>query len=215
MYVPARADGAAHVTLVDVAGPIATSRLDLPPASQVILGRGLAIGATCDGDTIRVSVADPAVSREHVRLLRVESGWVLEDLGSKNGTLRLGAALRSGRLLDGDVFEIGATFVVFRHGGRRSVDAVRLVSAAELAALPPALASFHPQAEEEAARLAAVTRARIPLLLVGECGTDKALVAHALHDRWGGGGAIGPIDCAAQTPRTLEAAVASACAQLE
>jgi pSer/pThr/pTyr-binding forkhead associated (FHA) protein len=64
----------------------------------------LVIGREGDCDII---IADRQVSRSHAVLHRVEDGFELEDLGSKNGTHVNGAPLRGRlRLQDGDLIQV-------------------------------------------------------------------------------------------------------------
>ncbi len=65
---------------------------------------------------------DPTVSRWHAGLRRERSGWLLDDLGSTNGTLLNGWRVRAWvPVRDGDLVSFGAvTFVVGTPGsGRR------------------------------------------------------------------------------------------------
>jgi DNA-binding winged helix-turn-helix (wHTH) protein len=55
-----------------------------------------------------VWINDESVSRRHARLVIDEDGATLEDLGSKNGTLLRGVAIRKAvQLEDGDEFTLG------------------------------------------------------------------------------------------------------------
>lgn len=56
----------------------------LEPGSSLVVGRG------SNADII---VADPDVSRQHVRISSTPQGWMLEDLGSSNGTWLQGRRL--------------------------------------------------------------------------------------------------------------------------
>jgi len=56
---------------------------------------------------------DDSASRFHARLTEVGDGLCVEDLGSKNGTLLNGVAVRSARLNSGDELVIGDTLLVF------------------------------------------------------------------------------------------------------
>jgi predicted component of type VI protein secretion system len=81
---------------------IGRRRLDGP----VTIGRA----AECD-----VSLHDHLLSRRHCRLAPSDEGWVLADLGSKNGTLVYGHSIRQPHLLqDGESFVIGRVKVRFR-----------------------------------------------------------------------------------------------------
>jgi DNA-binding winged helix-turn-helix (wHTH) protein len=63
-----------------------------------------------------VWIDDAAVSRRHARIVIDESGAVLEDLGSKNGTYLRGKRLLQtpAKLTDGDQITIGTASMTFR-----------------------------------------------------------------------------------------------------
>jgi DNA-binding winged helix-turn-helix (wHTH) protein len=66
-------------------------------------------------DDAVVWIDDAAVSRRHARIVIDESGAVLEDLGSKNGTYLRARRLPSpAKLTDGDVITIGTASLTFR-----------------------------------------------------------------------------------------------------
>ncbi|MFH0982311.1 MAG: SpoIIE family protein phosphatase [Planctomycetota bacterium] len=88
-----------HVTLGD--GRTATHRLAAVP---VVIGRD----ASCE-----LPVDDASVSRRHACIRPSAGGYVVEDQGSKNGTLVNEVPTSSARLLDGDVIMMGAVRVVF------------------------------------------------------------------------------------------------------
>lgn len=79
-----------------------------PPGTQLLLGRSRAA---------RIRFADPAVSRRHAVLHRLDDGgWLLTDLASTHGTRVNGRAIHTGAALrDGDQLQLGpATRVVVR-----------------------------------------------------------------------------------------------------
>jgi DNA-binding winged helix-turn-helix (wHTH) protein len=60
-------------------------------------------------------IDDSSVSRHHARVVIGSSGAVLEDLGSKNGTLVRGKRISKTKpLVDKDAIEIGTAHLVFR-----------------------------------------------------------------------------------------------------
>ena len=62
-----------------------------------------------------VWIDDPSVSRHHARIVVGEGEAILEDLGSKNGTLVNGEAIDAPtKLSDGDEIRIGRASVTFR-----------------------------------------------------------------------------------------------------
>jgi len=91
-----------------------------------------------------VSLSDGTVSRRHARLIPQDGRWVLEDLGSANGTYLNGVRMRKPTVLNrGDQIRCGSTLLVFGTGsGGRQVASVdvdeegNLVDAAIVATLP-------------------------------------------------------------------------------
>ena len=69
------------------------------------------IGRSPDCD---VSLHDHLLSRHHCRLAPSDDGWVLSDLGSKNGTIVHGKPVTQHVLGDGESFTIGRVKVRFR-----------------------------------------------------------------------------------------------------
>jgi DNA-binding winged helix-turn-helix (wHTH) protein len=66
-------------------------------------------------DAVALWIDDDLVSRRHARIVVDETGAVLEDLGSKNGTLLRGQRIRSpARLVDEDLITIGPASMIFR-----------------------------------------------------------------------------------------------------
>ena len=68
-------------------------------------GRGpWTVGRSQENDIV---VSDPNVSRRHARLSRSDNGFVVEDLGSTNGTLLDGAPIDRERIESGDELTFG------------------------------------------------------------------------------------------------------------
>ena len=93
------------------------------------------------GDAV-VNLTDGTVSRRHARLMPDDGRWVLEDLGSANGTFLNGVRLsKATEVKRGDQIRCGSTLLVFG-GGRPTVPNVdldengRLVDSAIVATLP-------------------------------------------------------------------------------
>ena len=63
-----------------------------------------------------IALNDGQLSRRHCRLTRTTEGWVLSDLGSRNGTRFRGRRVSRQVLREGDMFEIGLVNVLFRAG---------------------------------------------------------------------------------------------------
>ncbi len=60
-----------------------------------------------------ITVNDPNVSRRHARISRADNGFVVEDLGSTNGTLLDGAPIDRERIEGGDELTFGQTTARF------------------------------------------------------------------------------------------------------
>jgi small-conductance mechanosensitive channel len=94
-----------------------------PPAAALVVVSGADAGAlyavAADPVTIgraascEVSLREPAASKQHLRISRDDSGWLLEDLGSTHGTLVNGAQVTSHRLRDMDRIRVADTEMVF------------------------------------------------------------------------------------------------------
>ncbi len=83
--------------LIAQTGKLSGSRWTLD-REETLIGRG----AECE-----LVVPDRQVSRHHARIRRAESGYLLEDLGSKNGTHLNGTLIDQPMLLqDGDIVQI-------------------------------------------------------------------------------------------------------------
>ena len=86
--------------LVVERGPVSSLRYSLQQ-EQVTIGRSA-------GNEL--VLADPEVSRRHVRVLRRADGYAVEDIGSTNGTFVNGQRISHLTLLqDGDTIDLGDT----------------------------------------------------------------------------------------------------------
>src|SRR3954471_10350266 len=160
---------------------------DQPASVTLHQGEELTLGS---GRAALMRVHDPAVSSLHCRLRVLDSGIFVEDLASKNG-LYVGGARVSSALLS----ESGAAFVV----GRSAVS-VRTVELDEQRSpsdpLPGVIGSSAPMLR--VARLVRLhAKSRVPILLQGESGTGKDMVARAIHELGRQGGPYLPLNMAA------------------
>jgi FHA domain-containing protein len=92
---------------------LAREIVELALADEVhpLEGRGpWAIGRSQESDIV---INDPNVSRRHARISRADNGFVVEDLGSTNGTLLDGAPIDRERIEGGDELTFGQTTARF------------------------------------------------------------------------------------------------------
>ncbi len=87
-----------------ILGPMANQTLPLTEAVTTI---GSVAGNT-------VVVADPAVSKKHAGIRKLESDYELADLGSTNGVYVNGQKVPKKTLAPGDIIRVGNTEAVFK-----------------------------------------------------------------------------------------------------
>src|SRR5436190_23824555 len=98
-------------------------------------GRDHAIGPECvlgRAPDVDFVLEDVGISRRHCRVRPEGAGFVVEDLGSRNGTLVNGNRVQLHALVDGDVLRTGGVEMVFRS------DAVAAPAAVVTAVAAPA-----------------------------------------------------------------------------
>jgi DNA-binding NtrC family response regulator len=158
--------------------------LRLPGARPIRLVRDLTIGQSSSNDLV---LRDPCVSRVHCAIEVNRERVLLRDRGSTNGTWVNGARVNQAELRSGLVVQMGETRL------RISVDG----DATErgLVGQSPAMLKLR----EDIATLAP---SGLSVLIHGETGTGKELVAKALHELSGRRGEFVPLNCGA-IPREL------------
>lgn len=72
----------------------------LPDGGELKIGRMPGVGIT---------LLDAKVSREHCRLFQQSTGWIVEDLGSRNGTWVNAQKVKKRLLQPGDRMRVGQT----------------------------------------------------------------------------------------------------------
>jgi transcriptional regulator with AAA-type ATPase domain len=144
--------------------------LPLTGDKRWVLGREGGAGRADDG---RIESRDRWMSGEHAQLSLGLSGWELSDLGSSNGTLVWGQRRSSARLVNGDIFETGSTFWLFR--------SMPLGDAWPAPGSESVVGSFYPPFMALASRLSRIARTRVPVMILGPTGTGKELLARQLH----------------------------------
>src|SRR5258706_6920600 len=146
-----------------------------------------------------VRLADPKVSRRHAAIELASGALRVSDLGSTNGTLVNGLRVYDAVVTGGETIQVGET--VLRVTPRSDLAepdtnetnfGTFVGASAEIRRLYPTMA-----------RIAAST---IPIVIEGETGTGKEVLAESLHEQ--GPRASGPFvvfDCTTIAPNLMEA----------
>ena len=85
-------------------GPRTLHVPDVPAGEGRVLGRA---------DSCDYVIYDPTVSNRHAELIRLDDGWLIRDLGSRNGTRVNGWLVKEQRLRDGDTLTFGGSVFLF------------------------------------------------------------------------------------------------------
>ncbi len=126
---------------------------------------------------VEISLHDPRVSRVHAALRFDGRQVTVRDAGSSNGTLLAGAAVREPRRVEvGAAIVVGDTRLSLLAEVRpsRAAPGAAVATGDEIVAVDPVTAGLFAQV----ARLAG---SDLPVLVLGETGTGKEVVARELH----------------------------------
>jgi DNA-binding NtrC family response regulator len=151
---------------------------------------------------LTLGVPDSKLSSRHACIRRETSVWVLEDLNSTNGSYVDGRRIARHELRHGDVLELGSTVFLFHElAASRGIPA-------DLSLIPGErgpLTTLNPALEEVFTRFTRMAGSELPVLLLGETGTGKDLLARAIHDASGRSGRFVAVNCGAIPGTLLEA----------
>lgn len=132
-------------------------------------------------------------SRRHARVTVEGETLLVEDLDSRNGTTLNGERVTRGRAVFGDVLEIGAVLLLFH----RAPAAFSLRKSAAIVGQSAAIARVLDEVD-------AVARHATTVLVLGETGTGKELVAREIHERSGRAGELIATNCGSLTATLLQ-----------
>jgi hypothetical protein len=184
-------------------------RLSLVDTDEVLLGRGSErshVRMISEGKRhLSVYIPDAWMSSMHVWLRRAVSGWLVEDKGSKNGTFLNGVRVGSEQLLrDGDLIEAGSTLILFRDPQPPLNAPGRDVVLTGAVADPAGFSTLSIPLGVELDAAARIAATDVPVLVQGETGTGKELIAAALHQLSGRKGRFVDVNCGALPDNLVE-----------
>lgn len=136
-----------------------------------------------------LDLADRWVSTPHARLSRDRDDWSIEDAGAKNALFVNGERVQKSELVDGDVIELGASMLVFREEPR--------LPSRRLETADFELLTHNPLLQNAYSELRQLAASDVPILVQGETGTGKELVAAFVHRCSKRAGDLHPVNCAA------------------
>jgi transcriptional regulator of acetoin/glycerol metabolism len=202
--LPAPPKGVAYaphlVVLLECDRPTAGgARFSLEGVDRVTIGRGDARTAARYDEagvrTLDVRVPGRSMSSSHARLVRVGEGWAIEDQGSRNGTWVDGDRVTRAVLAVDEMFELGHTLFRVRDalamppGSPPDLD----IASPE----PRAHATLDPSFAAGIASLTRVAPTEVPILLLGESGAGKEVLARWVHAHTGRAGPFVAVNCGA------------------
>ena len=123
---------------------------------------------------VELVLTDPLVSRQHLELRGHDHGYLVSDLGSTNGTFFRGARIREVVLGVGSQLNLGSTTLRLEQGAVSRSSVAAKESFGQLIGTSPAMQAVY-------GVLSVVAPSDVTVLLEGETGTGKEMVAEAIH----------------------------------
>jgi hypothetical protein len=183
------------------------ARYALSGIDEVVIGRGP------ERTTVRTSVhgvrrlelrlPGRSLSTVHARIVRTPQGWALQDAGSTNGSFVNGERVERAELGPSDVIEVGHSLLVVRVFPVCVDEPPADVDGRELAG-PVGFATLVPPLVPRLADLRRIAAADISVVLCGETGTGKEMLARGVHALSGRSGPFVAVNCGALTESLAE-----------
>ena len=164
---------------------------------KITLNKSLTkIGKREDNDLV---IGDKTVSRNHLEIEYVQDSFLLRDLGSTNGTYLNGGRVKEAYLSPGDLIKLGNTTIEF-------------VAFDEKVTIEPsakeefgAMVGKSRKMRQIFAILEKISPTNATVIIEGETGTGKDLVARAIHEHSARKGKPFQVfDCSAVAPNLIE-----------
>ncbi len=153
-----------------------------------------------------ICVPEQAVSRQHARFYLRDDRWMLQDLGSRNGTMVDGTYITDIELEPNHEIRVGDAIFKFLDSGAEKCVAYRIdgrVAGERRAKFFTELVGGA-QMDQIAADIERIAPTELSSVILGETGTGKEVVAHGIHRLSGRRGSLQAINCAAIPHNLLE-----------
>ncbi len=178
-------------------------RYRLDGLSGVALGRGTDRRAERTGAELMIRVPDKWMSSRHARIEPSFGRWVLTDSESKNGSIVDGHTTKRAVLTDGSLIELGHTLFIFFERLPIEAEAPAMLELTPTEG-PAGFTTLMPTWNTELARLRQIASSEIPMLIEGDSGTGKEVIANSIHAQSGRQGAFVPVNCGALPENLVE-----------
>jgi len=177
-----------------IPGLVVVMECDRPSAGAFVapIGTGLRVGRGSERElgSGRVELPDTHLSREHFDVTREGTRFRITDRGSRNHTLVLEKAITG--LGTSEVIEPGTLF----RAGHTFFTCLADVTPA-LDGTPWPYLTTNADFAHNLGKLERIAQSPLPVLLLGETGTGKEVLAQALHQRSKRRGSFVPVNCGA------------------
>jgi two-component system response regulator AtoC len=147
-------------------------------AQLKLLDEGAAVVIGRDAPS-EILVDDTSVSRQHARFVRNRGEVWVEDLDSRNGTFLRGKRIERERIEPADEIEIGKVRVVL--AATCSPTAPAPPDPPDAGTTPHGVVVQNPRMQRIYREVVLAARGKLPVLVLGETGTGKELIALAVH----------------------------------
>ena len=172
------------------------ARFSLADIDEVHIGRGDERSAQVDAGARRLMLQIPSqsLSRLHARLSRGPLGWLLEDAGSRNGSYVNGERVERELISDHDIVEVGHAFLTVREL-EEPAQAPHNLDFVDLEREPDGWRTLIPSIAAGLDQVRQVARSSVGVILMGETGTGKEVLARAIHALSGRRGSFVAVNC--------------------
>jgi len=180
-------------------------RASLERVKEVRIGRGTKRTWRVDESGVAtLEIPDPRMSSRHARLVAEDGAFILEDLGSTNGTFVAGARIETAAIDEDTLVTMGATVLALVPAEQVPETLQPVLDSVTLRERPRGVATLVPAVELQMPRLVRVAMAKLPVLLLGESGVGKEVLARTIHAVSGRSGPFVAINCGALAPSLVE-----------